>query len=127
MKSFKLSAVGNLARNPELVAKGDVTYTRLCLVGNDYGGKDEEGIARKVVTTLWLTAFGALGEALTRHARKGDQLIVDAYLRSETWTDGAGEKHHDHSYIVDGFRFGAPGKLKRDELTSRPKVDDPCG
>src|SRR5438552_3652467 len=76
MNSFKLIAVGNLARNPELVAKGEMLYTRFCLVGNDYAGRDEEGAAREVITSLWITAFGALGEAIAKNALKGDQLIV---------------------------------------------------
>ena len=42
MNSFMVTAVGNLAKNPELAVKGDTTYTRICLVGNDYAGKDEK-------------------------------------------------------------------------------------
>ena len=61
MNSFTLTAVGHLARNPELVAKGDLAYTRFCLVGSDYAGKDEVGAPREIVTTLWFVAFGALG------------------------------------------------------------------
>lgn len=119
MNSFTLLAVGNLARNPELVAKSDTMYTRFCLVGNDYAGKDEEGAAREVVTSLWFVAFGALGEAIAKNARKGDQLIVDARIRANNWTDKQGEKQYDHSFIVQGFRFGAPGKTKREELDAR--------
>jgi single-strand DNA-binding protein len=120
MNSFTLTGVGNLARNPELIAHGDTTYTRFCLVGNDYAGKDDEGAAREVVTSLWFIAFGALGEAIARNTRKGDQLIVEARVRASNWTDKQGEKQYDHSFIVLGFRFGAPGKLKRDELAERP-------
>jgi single-strand DNA-binding protein len=123
MNSFTLTAVGNLARNPELVAKGDKSYARLCLVGNDYAGKDEEGAAREVVTSLWFVAFGALGESIAHHARKGDQLILEARVRASNWTDEQGEKQFDHSFIVQGFRFGAPGKLKREEREAR-RVDD---
>ena len=47
MNSFTVTAVGNLAKNPELAVKGDTTYTRICLVGNDYAGKDEQGNARE--------------------------------------------------------------------------------
>ena len=119
MNSFMLTAVGNLARNPELVSKGDKSHTRFCLVGNDYAGKDEEGAAREIVTSLWFVAFGAMGEAIAQHSRKGDQLIVDAKVRSSNWTDEQGEKQYDHSFIVQGFRFGAPGKIKRDELDAR--------
>ncbi|HVO47706.1 MAG TPA: single-stranded DNA-binding protein [Steroidobacteraceae bacterium] len=126
MNSFTLTAVGNLARNPELVAKSDTVYTRLCLVGNDYAGKDEEGTAREVITSLWLVAFGSLGEAIARNARKGDQLIVTARVRANNWTDKQGEKQYDHSFIVEGFRFGAPGRMKREEFDAR-RDEEPGG
>jgi single-strand DNA-binding protein len=119
MNSFQLTAIGNLAKNPELVSKGDISYTRFCLIGNDYAGKDEDGSAREMVTSVWFVAFGALGEAIAGNARKGDQLILDARIRSNNWTDQQGEKQYDYSFIVDGFRFGAPGKAKRDELNLR--------
>ncbi len=119
MNSFTVTAVGNLAKNPELAAKGDTTYTRFCLVGNDYAGKDEQGNSREAVTTLWFVAFESLGETIARNARKGDQLILEAYIRSNNWTDKDGEKQYDHSYVVQNFRFGAPGKIKREELARR--------
>jgi single-strand DNA-binding protein len=111
--------VGNLARDPELAAHNDKSYARFCLVGNDYAGKDEDGAAREAVTTVWFTAFGVLGEALARTARKGDQLILEARVRSNNWTDKQGDKQYDYSFVVEGFRFGAPGKIKREELEAR--------
>ncbi|HZO23463.1 MAG TPA: single-stranded DNA-binding protein [Steroidobacteraceae bacterium] len=124
MNSFTLLAIGNLARNPELVAKGDTMYTRFCLVGNDYAGKDEEGAAREVITSLWFVAFGALGESLAKNARKGDQLVLEARIRSHNWTDKQGEKQYDHSFIVQGFRFGAPGRAKRQEFDAQQDEED---
>ncbi len=126
MNSFTLTAVGNLARNPELLQKGDKSYARFCLVGSDYAGKDEEGAAKEVVTSLWFVAFGPLGESIARNARKGDQLVLEAKVRASNWTDEKGEKQYDHSFIVQGFRFGAPGKLKREELDAR-RGDDARG
>ena len=123
MNSFTLTAIGNLARNPELVAKSDTLYTRFCLVGNDYAGRDEEGAAREVVTTVWFVAFGALGEALAKNARKGDQLMVAARVRSNNWTDKQGEKQYDHTFVVEGFRFGAPGPAKRAEFDAHRAED----
>jgi single-strand DNA-binding protein len=116
MNSFKLIAIGNLARNPELVAKSETLYTRFCLVGNDYAGRDEEGAAREIVTSLWFVAFGAMGEAVAKNCRKGDQLIVEARVRANNWTDKQGEKQYDHSFILESFRFGAPGPAKREEF-----------
>lgn len=119
MNSFTLIAIGHLARDPELIAKDDLLFTRFCLVGNDYAGRDEEGAAREVVTSLWFAAFGPIGEAIARNSRTGDQLIVEARVRANTWTDKQGEKQYDHSFIVEGFRFGAPGRLRRSDLQQR--------
>jgi len=119
MYSFTLTAVGNLAKNPELAIKGDTSYTRFCLVGNDYAGKDESGNVREAVTSLWFVAFEGLGETLAKNARKGDQLIVQAQVRANVWTDKDGEKQYDHSFVVQSFRFGAPGRVKREELAAR--------
>ncbi|MGA9027485.1 MAG: single-stranded DNA-binding protein [Steroidobacteraceae bacterium] len=119
MNSFTVTAIGNLAKNPELAVKGDTTYTRICLVGNDYAGKDEEGNPREAVTSLWFVAFEGLGETIAKNARKGDQLILQAQIRANNWTDKDGEKQYDHSFVVQTFRFGAPGRIKREELAAR--------
>ncbi len=123
MNSFTLTAVGNLARNPEFLSKNEVSYARFCLVGNDYAGKDEGGAAREITTSIWFVAFGTMGEALARTGRKGDQLIVQARVRANNWTDKQGEKQYDHSFVVEGFRLGAPGKIKREELDGRREPD----
>src|SRR5277367_2126208 len=119
MNSFTVTAVGNLAKDPEFASKGDTTYTRFCLVGNDYAGRDEHGNAREAVTLVWFVAFENMGEAIAKNARKGDQLILQANIRSNNWTDKDGEKQYDHSFIVQNFRFGAPGKIKREEMAAR--------
>jgi single-strand DNA-binding protein len=119
MNSFQLSAIGNLARNPELVAKGSVSYTRFCLIGDDYAGKNEEGSARQIISSVWFVAFGSIGESIAKYGRKGDQLILSARVRSNNWTDDQGEKQYDYSFVVETFRFGAPGKEKREELEMR--------
>lgn len=123
MNSFTLTAVGHLAKDPELTVKGDMTYTRFCLVGNDYAGKDEAGNSREVVTSLWFVAFEGLGETIAKNVRKGDQLILQAQVRSNNWTDKEGEKQYDYSFIVQTFKFGSPGKLKREELARREGRD----
>jgi single-strand DNA-binding protein len=119
MNSFTVTAIGNLAKDPELGQKGDTTYARICLVGNDYAGKDAHGDVREAVTSLWFVAFESLGEAIAKNARVGDQLIIQAQIRANNWTDKEGEKQYDYSYVIQGFRFGAPGKAKREELATR--------
>ena len=123
MNSFTVTAIGNLAKNPERVANGATTYARFCLVGSDYGGRGEDGEVRELVTSIWFIAFGALGEAIAKNALKGDQLIIDARIRASNWTDEEGERQYDYSYVVEGFRFGAPGRLKRSSLEQRADAD----
>lgn len=125
MNSFTLIAIGNLARDPELAVKGETTYARLCLIGNDYAGRDEDGEGRELTTSIWFVAFGALGEAIGRNARKGDQLILEARVRADNWTDKQGERRYDYSYIVQGFRFGAPGKARREESATTTEASQP--
>ena len=122
MNSFNVTAIGNLARNPELDEKGSTTFARFCLIGNDYAGRDEDGGTRELATSVWFVAFGAMGEAIAKSARKGDQLIVQARIRANNWVDEQGEKQYDHSFVVEGFRFGAPGKIKREEFDERREV-----
>jgi single-strand DNA-binding protein len=119
MNSFTLTAVGNLAKDPELLSKGETTYTQICLMGNDYAGKDSQGNAREATTSLYFVAFDNLGETIAKNARKGDQLILQAQVRANNWTDKDGDRHYDHTFVVQTFRFGAPGKLKREELAAR--------
>jgi single-stranded DNA-binding protein len=113
MKSFRLTAVGNLARTPELESKSGASYARFCLVGNDYVGKDEEGSPRELTTSLWFVAFGTLGESLARNTRKGDQLFIEAHVRASNWTDKQGEKQYDYSFIVGGQE---PARSTEEEL-----------
>ena len=109
MNSFKLSAVGNLARNPELITKGDITFARFCLVGSDDVSESEQGGPREVVTSLWFLAFSEIAMTIARNTGKGDQLILEARVVAHQWTDSQGDKQHGHTFIVTGFRFGARG------------------
>ena len=119
MNSFSVTAVGNLAHDPELAEKGDSTYTRIRLVGNDYAGKDLQGNPRETSTALTFVAFDSLGEVIARTARTGDQLILQAQIRANNWTDKDGVIQYDLTFVIQDFRFGAPGKLRRSELAAR--------
>ncbi len=107
MNSFRLTAVGNLARNPELCAKGEMTFARFCLVGEDRVAEDEQAGPREVITSLWFVAFGDIATKIACRARKGDQLILEARIVANHWTDRQGEKQQGHTFIVTGYRFGA--------------------
>jgi single-strand DNA-binding protein len=113
MNSFTLFAVGNLAEDPTLTDKDGATFAKFALIGNDYAGKGREDQK----TAVYFVAFNGVGETIARNARKGDQLILEAQIRANNWKDPqSGEMNYDYSFIVQSFRFGAPGKLKREAL-----------
>src|SRR5258708_16787347 len=95
--SFAITAVGNLAKDPELAVKGDTTYARICLVGNDYAGKDEHGNAREAVTSVWFVAFESIGEAISRNSRTGDHLILLTQVRSTKCTQHKPYKQYTYT------------------------------
>ena len=39
MNSFNLTAIGQLARDPEMLSKDDTLYTRFCLIATDYAAR----------------------------------------------------------------------------------------
>ncbi len=116
MNSFQLRAVGNLAETPKLETKGDTAFAKIKLIGNDYAGKGKE----EITTTVYFVAFGKIAETIAENSLKGDQLFLEAQMRANNWPDEeTGEMRYGYSYIVENFKFGSPGKLKRDELASR--------
>jgi single-strand DNA-binding protein len=117
MKSFTLIGVGFLTHSPELIVKGHVNFTHFYLTGDDYVRKAENGGACDLVaTTVCFTAYGPLAEAIARNCRKGDQLVVEARLVRSESSGSEARGNGNLTFVVDGFRFGAPGKTKRDEL-----------
>lgn len=117
MKGFTVFGVGNVGADLELQMKGETAYVKVPLIANDYAGKDKKGNAREVKTQIFFVAFGKIAEALAEHVRKGDQLIVQASVESNNY-ERKGETVYDYSYVIDSFKFGAPGKIKREELAS---------
>jgi single-stranded DNA-binding protein len=110
MNSFTFVGIGNLARNPEILTKGEVSYARFCLVGADYAEPDDgAGHSREVFNSVWFFAFNEIADRIAIYARKGDQLIVTARIRSYGWIDREGESCNGTVFIVTGFRFGARG------------------
>jgi single-stranded DNA-binding protein len=106
MNSFTLICVGRLARNPHIVVDGEITFTRFCLVGQDFLEMDSQGNAVGTVTSLWLDAHGVPGKLIADEARKGDQLILMARVQSKMYADKMGDDRQSYSLEVRSFRFG---------------------
>jgi single-stranded DNA-binding protein len=124
MNSFRLTAVGDLGRNPELSIKGDITFARFCLVGNDEVSEGERDGPREAVTSIWFLAFDDIATTIAEGSRKGAQLILEARVIANHWTDEQGERRHGHTFIVTGFRFGARRGERGSPISVRPDAPD---
>lgn len=109
--SFRINAVGHLAADPE---KGEKGECRFSLLSNDYAGPGKP----KAVTQVWFVAFGGIAEAIAKHCRTGDQLILEARHVANNFEGRDGKTVYRYSNIVEWFEFGAPGKAKREELAA---------
>lgn len=105
-------------------ALDNATFARFCLVGKDEIEEGEQGGPRHVTTSLWFFAFGDIASTIAQNAGKGDQLILEARVVANRWTDQGGETQHGHTFIVAGFRFGARGGGRGSPTTVRPRVPD---
>jgi single-stranded DNA-binding protein len=103
MNSFTLRAIGNLSRDPEFVIRGEETYARFCLAGNDIEASNGGRPSRESATKIWFTAYGLVGEEIVTKARKGDQLFIEAIAQTMMGSSSA----YDHEFIVKGLVFGA--------------------
>jgi single-stranded DNA-binding protein len=121
MNSFTLRAIGNLSRDPEFVIRGEETYARFCLAGNDIEASNGGRPSRESATKIWFTANGSMGEEIVTKARKGDQLFVEAMAQTMMGSGSA----YDHTFIVKGFMFGArkgPSGSPTTQAGNRPPV-----
>lgn len=115
----KLFFTGRVAAAPEFKRHGATAVTKFRLIRNEYAGKDDKNEAMERQVAVPFTAFGKIAEAISEHVLKGDQLVIEARLENNKFTDGQGVERYDYNFIVAEFEFGAPGEEKRKQLAER--------
>jgi single-strand DNA-binding protein len=106
---------GAIAKSPTLREGGKTPVCHFTLILNEYAGKDQGGDDKERKVAIPFTAFAGMGKAIAEHAMVGDQLIIQ-YRVANNNHEQDGQMEYGFSFIVDGFTFGAPGKLKREKL-----------
>lgn len=112
----KLFFTGRAVAAPELNNYGDTKVARFRLIRNEYAGKDEAGQRREREVSINFSAFGSMGEALAKNVMQGDQLIIEATVRNNNFTDAEQVERYGFNFEVLGFEYGAPGPAKRKKL-----------
>tara|TARA_Y100000310_G_scaffold42208_1_gene39474 strand:- start:1702 stop:2076 length:375 start_codon:yes stop_codon:yes gene_type:complete len=104
----KLIVMGNLVRTPEVKEIGnDNTVCNFTIAANRKRGENEE------VAYIDCASFGKQGEVIGKHVQKGDRLLVEGRLRTESW-ETEGKKRSKLSCIVEQFSFANASKGQSD-------------
>ena len=74
------------------------------------------GERREKQVTIPFTAFGGMAETLAKNVMTGDQLVIEAKISNNNFTDGEGKERYDYNFEVVAFDYGAPGAEKRKKL-----------
>jgi single-strand DNA-binding protein len=129
MPAFNLCImVGNLTRDVQL------TYTPNQTPVSDFGlavnrkWTGSDGAAHEEVCFLDVRAFGKLAEIVNKYMHKGDALLVQGYLKFETWTgkDAEQTKHSKHRLVAEKVQFlGQPKTASAGDHSTVPDSDIP--
>jgi len=97
---------GNLTRDPELRVTQKGTAVTSLTVANNRTWKDESDQEREEVIFLDATAWGKTAETIAKYFAKGDPIILEGYLKMESWEDKtSGQKRTKIKLNIDRFHF----------------------
>lgn len=107
MASFnKVILAGNLTRDPELryTPKGVACLSFSLAINRSW--TSESGEKKEDVTFVECTAFQRRAEVIGQYLKKGDPLLIEGRLRTESWDDKTtGQKRSKLSVLCESFSF----------------------
>jgi single-strand DNA-binding protein len=105
--------LGRLVADPETrMTQSNIAMTRFKLAVNR-GGKKQEG--QPTADFIQITAWRQTAEFVQKYFHKGQQVLIEGYLRNNNWTDKDGNKrysdevHADQVYFADSKRSNDNG------------------
>lgn len=106
----QVSLLGNLTRDPELKQSKEtqVQYTQFTLAVDEKHSKKD-----KKTYFIEIVAFHKKATALTRYAKKGQQILVQGKIVTDSFTNKEGEKVYSTKVLLEDFCF--TGIVKSEE------------
>ena len=109
----KVILMGRLTGDPEVrYTQANISVARFSLAVNRIG-KPQEG--QPTADFFNIVAWRQTADFVGKYFKKGQQVLVEGYLRNNNWTDQQGQKrnsteiHIDHAYFADSRREGQGG------------------
>ena len=112
--------LGRLTADPETKTIGETTLTTFSLAVN-LPGKGGEKVAHFFDFEAWRN----VGDFISKYAKKGDAVFLDADIRTDHFEDKNGNKRKKIKFIVAPMSFGfQSGSTSKSEIDSEG-VDQP--
>lgn len=111
MPSFnKVIIAGNLTRDPELrTTPNNHSICKLSLAVNRRFRK-QDGSEGEETTFVDIDSFGKQADVIAKYLFKGNPLLVEGRLKSDSWTNQNGEKRSKLLVVLETFQFISSGQ-----------------
>lgn len=110
----KVILLGRLVADPETrYTQSNIAMTRFKLAVNRQG-KPQEG--QPTADFFQITAWRSTAEFVQKYFQKGQQVLIEGYLRNNQWTDKDGNKRYSDDIHATQVYF-ADSKRDRQEST----------
>ena len=118
----KVILLGRLVADPETrYTQSNIAMTRFRIAVNR-PGRAQEG--QQNADFFQLTAWRNTAEFISKYFRKGQQILVEGYLRNNSWTDQQGNKRYSDDIHVESVFF-ADSKRDNGNYSPSPAVSAP--
>ena len=117
MNLNKVILIGNLTKQPELKALPNGVKVVSFGIATNRNWKDKDGKKQEEVEFHNVVAFGKTAETLATYCVKGQNIMLEGRLKTQTW-EKDGHKNYRTEVIIETFQFGA--KPKSDTSESKP-------
>lgn len=109
MSINRVTVTGNLTRDVEVkTTQSGTAVANIGIAVNDRRKSQLTGEWEDVPNFFTVVVFGARGEALARHLRKGSKVAVEGKLRYRSWEAQDGSKRSAVEIVADDVEFMDP-------------------
>ena len=122
MNLNRVLIVGHLTRSPEVRFAQNGTAVARFGVATNSAWTDDRGEKREEVEFHNVVVFGRQAEAAGEHLRKGQLVLVEGRLRTNSWTT-EGVKHSRTDIIAARLQFGPKRLEESHDADDLPEED----
>ena len=102
----KAIVVGNLTRDPDMRKTTNGTSICNIAIASNRHYKDKDGNKQSTVEYHNIVIFGRMGENVAQYMKKGDEMLVEGYLKTSSW-EKDGVKKYRTDIIAENVQFGS--------------------